>query len=628
MGATLMERETSPVETESSMTRAIRSSGMNSRQIAAAYAVVAIVVGFGGRVFPGILSPYHSFILSTGMCYALLALPLNVLMGYAGQVSLGHAAFVGIGAFTSGIIAGRLGLPFLLGLLVAAIVGALAAMIIGLPALRIRGLYLALVTLGFGLAMREFVFGARVITHGHAGLSVPAPKVGNWIIDNTSSGMLGVVIGLFGLAWLLDRNILRTKVGRAFLALRVDEEVTAAAGVDVPRYKLLAFTLYGGLTAVGGSVFGHVGAFAQPETFIFSFSLFFVVVVLVGGLRYRTGAAAAGFLFGAFPRFFLFLKEAQFWIGPLLVMVTVVKHPGGMGQSFRDARELLTRRARTKNTETPDEPVRTSFVLPRPASTSPSNEIPLAVRDVMVRFGGLVAVDGVSFSVPEGKITGLIGPNGAGKTTLFNAISGLVKTERGEIVLDGTDVSRAPAHERARLGLGRTFQQIGLIKDVTVTDNLLFAQHRLAAYSPVTALLHTRTVARTEHEIRARAAETLAVLGFERFADSELGKLSHGQQRIVELASALLTAPRVLLLDEPSAGMSPAAAEALAERLIQIRDELGQTIVLIEHHLPLVLATCDSVNVMDAGKLLMSGTPGEIRSDPAVVAAYLGERPR
>jgi branched-chain amino acid transport system ATP-binding protein len=220
----------------------------------------------------------------------------------------------------------------------------------------------------------------------------------------------------------------------------------------------------------------------------------------------------------------------------------------------------------------------------------------------------------------------LIGPNGAGKSTLFNAVSGFVRPDQGHVLVHGVDVTHMAPHRRAGLGIGRTFQQIGLVKDLTVTENLLLAQHRLAGYGPVTALAHLPSVGRAERALRERAVDTLHALRFERFAEAELRELSHGQQRIVELAAALLTAPGVLLLDEPSAGMSPAAAEALAERLLQVRDELGQTILLIEHHLPLVMATCTTVHVMDAGRMLTSGSPAEVTTDPAVVAAYLGER--
>ena len=585
---------------------------------------------------------YHALILCFGLTYALAALPLNLLMGYAGQISLGHAAFLGIGAYTSGIIAGRLGLPFTLGLVVAAVVGALAALVIGLPALRLRGLYLALVTLGFGLAMASMVFRLRSVTGGYAGQAVPRPQAGSFVFLRNAD-LLSIIVVIFGLVWALDRNLLRTKVGRGFLALREDEEVAAAFGVDVPMYKLYAFALYGALSAIAGSVFGHVVGFAQQESFTFDLSLLFVVIVLIGGLRSRPGVAMAAFFFGVTPRFFTFLKGWELVIAPAIVMFTLVRHPGGLGQTVAELRGLRGRKAKAKGaTKTDDDKSETahaSLVLPRPAflhevadtassrrKASGEAAVPLEVRDVSVRFGGLVAVDNASLTVEGGRITGLIGPNGAGKSTLFNAVSGFVRPTQGRVLLHGSDITGLAPHRRAALGIGRTFQQIGLVKDLTVTENLLLAQHRLAGYGAVTALAHLPGVGRGERDLRQRAEETLHALQFERFATSELRELSHGQQRIVELAAALLTAPGVLLLDEPSAGMSPAAAEALAERLLQVRDELGQTILLIEHHLPLVLATCSTVHVMDAGRMLTSGAPSEVVTDPSVVAAYLGER--
>jgi ABC-type branched-subunit amino acid transport system ATPase component/ABC-type branched-subunit amino acid transport system permease subunit len=581
---------------------------------------------------------YHALILCFGVTYALAALPLNLLMGYAGQISLGHAAFLGIGAYTSGIIAGRLGLPFTVGLVVAAAVGALAALVIGLPALRLRGLYLALVTLGFGLAMSSMVFRLRSVTGGYAGQAVPRPQAGTYVFLRNAD-LLAIIVVIFAVVWALDRNVLRTKVGRGFLALREDEEVAAAFGVDVPAYKLYAFALYGALSAIAGSVFGHVVGFAQQESFTFDLSLLFVVIVLIGGLRSRPGVVTAAFFFGVTPRFFTFLKGWELVIAPAFVLFTLVRHPGGLAQTFTQLRGLRTERRDRRVTAVEDDEADTahaSLVLPRPASVHKdtpedhflhtSEGVPLEVREISVRFGGLVAVDDVSLTAETGRITGLIGPNGAGKSTLFNAISGFVRPDRGRVLLQGTDITGLAAHRRARLGVGRTFQQIGLIKDLTVTENLLLAQHRLAGYGAVVALGHLPAVARGERALAERTAETLHALRFERFATSPLAELSHGQQRIVELAAALLTAPGVLLLDEPSAGMSPAAAEALAERLLQVRDELGQTILLIEHHLPLVVATCTTVHVMDAGRLLTSGSPADVTRDPAVVAAYLGER--
>ena len=596
----------------------------------AVLAVAAALPPALARMAPGTFSPYLMLMLCFGVTYALAALPLNLLMGYAGQISLGHAAFLGIGAFTSGIVAGRHAMPFLVGVVVSAVMGALSALVIGLPALRLRGLYLALVTLGFGLAMYSMVFRLRAVTGGYAGVTVPRPQVGSFVFSNNAD-LLALITVIFGVVWALDRNLLRTKVGRAFLALRQDEEVAAAFAIDVARYKLYAFVLYGALSAVAGSVLGHVIGYAQQESFTFDVSLLFVVIVLLGGARSRPGVALAGFFFGFMPRYFSFLHGWELVAAPGLVLFSLVRHPGGLAQGLElvKVRGVRARPARTNGGSGDEEEAVATVVrlaLPRPAAAPGAAGSALEVRGLVVRFGGLAAVDAVSLSVAPGTITGLIGPNGAGKSTLFNAVSGFARPSRGQVLLGDRDITSLPSHRRAALGLGRTFQQIGLVKDLSVTENLMLAQHRLAGYGAGSALGHLPGVARYEREMAERSRETLRALDFARFATTPVSTLSHGQQRIVELAAALLTAPGVLLLDEPSAGMSPAAAEALAERLLQVRDEVGQTIFLIEHHLPLVIATCSTVHVMDAGQLLSSGTPAQVTADPAVVSAYLGGR--
>ena len=242
-----------------------------------------------------------------------------------------------------------------------------------------------------------------------------------------------------------------------------------------------------------------------------------------------------------------------------------------------------------------------------------------------VRFGELVAVNGASFDVAAGEITGLIGPNGAGKTTLFNAIAGLVPVDAGRITFFGRDITNEAPHSRAAAGIGRTFQGIGLAKDLTVTENLLLAQHSLATYSSAEALTGFGRTHRVEAELRERAREAIAALGFEAKADVPVRLLSHGQQRIVELGCVLLTAPDLVLLDEPSAGMSPGAAENLAVRLRDIRDQLGRTVLLIEHNLPLVLDVCDSLTVLSSGEVIASGAVDDVAQQGEVITAYLGE---
>jgi branched-chain amino acid transport system ATP-binding protein len=248
----------------------------------------------------------------------------------------------------------------------------------------------------------------------------------------------------------------------------------------------------------------------------------------------------------------------------------------------------------------------------------------LAVRDISVRFGGLQAVDGASIHVDRGTIVGLMGPNGAGKTTLFNAISGALTPDGGTVQFLGENISALPSHVRAARGMGRTFQLIGLAKDQSVYENLLIAQHLAAPYG-IAAALTSLGSRRWERDIRDRADKTLDGLGFGRFRDTPVARLSHGQQRIVEIGCALVTSPELLMLDEPSAGMSPAASEDLAATLIDIRDKLGRTILLIEHSIPLVLGTADELYVMDGGRVIANGEPIEVVQRPEVVTAYLGQ---
>ncbi len=249
----------------------------------------------------------------------------------------------------------------------------------------------------------------------------------------------------------------------------------------------------------------------------------------------------------------------------------------------------------------------------------------LELRDVHVRFAGLHALSAVTLAARRGEVKAVIGPNGAGKTTLFNAISGFVKPEGGNVRFLGRELMGLPPHARARGGIGRTFQQIGLTKDLSLYENFLLAQHVTADYAVPKGLLYTSTADRVERSMRNRAVQAIEALGFEQFTHTPVRNLSHGQQRLAELGCVLVTAPDLLMLDEPSAGMSPAAVENLGERLREIRDELGRTVLLIEHHIPLVLDVCDYIYVLNFGQVLAHGTTEEIARKPEVIGAYFGE---
>lgn len=565
--------------------------------------------------------------------YAAMALSLNLLMGYAGQISLGHGGLFAAGAYTAGLLASRASLPFAVGLIGAGLSAGLLAFIVGLPALRLRGLYLAITTIGFVVAMEQSILQMPAISGGSAGVALPRPSIGS--IEFSANGdWVAVLFGFLVILWVLDGNVLASRFGRAFHGIREDEEVASSFGVDVRSFKLLAFVLSGVAAGVAGALHGHLVGFVGNATFGLQFSLSLLAWVIIGGLGSRAGVVAAAAIFGFFPevldRVFKieFLSNFQFVIGAALLMATVVLNPNGFAGALRHRREELEMKsARSRLGEVNEDDVPTLPEFPRATTHAPtprSGDTVLDVAGVTVKFGGLVAVDGASLEIPAGQIVGLIGPNGAGKTTLFNAIGGYVDPQAGTVRLLGQDIGPLPPHERALLGLGRTFQRGGLANNLSMLENLGLAQHVQSDYTILEALARTPNVRRQEREIDEHSRQVVQALGLEPLGELPVKHLSGGQRRIVEMACALVTSPPLLMLDEPSAGMAPAAVENLADALRDLRDTHGQTVLLIEHHVPLVMDVCDLVYVMDRGRVLAAGDPDEIMANEHVLDAYLG----
>ncbi len=597
--------------------------------------VLAVVLPLvGGST--GALSDKNALLLSIACTYAMAGISLNVLMGYAGQISLGQFAFVGAGAFTVGIVTSvdQLRLPWIVGVVLAAAAGALLAFLVGLPALRLRGLYLAVVTVSVAYAAWQSLFRIEVIGGGSAGKVIPKPYIGTSAITS-DSGILVLAFLALILVWQVDVNLTRSRLGRAFQAVKADEAVAASFGIDVARYKLLAFSISGAMAGIGGAIYATALGTVTGGAFDYARSLLLVVIVIIGGLGSRWGVVTAAFFAVLLPDTLIALFGSGFRgidliLNAGLLMYTIARHPGGFAGAIEESRE---KRARRKGGEPPLPPTRPSLpALTRPAGMPAVPHTRLGVpvlqaHDVSVRFGGLQAVDSASLRVDRGTIVGLMGPNGAGKTTMFNAITGALSPDSGRIELLGVDVSALPTHRRTALGMSRTFQLIGLAKGQSVYENLLIAQHLAAPYGVASALTGLGASRSYERDVRRRADEVLAGLGFGRYRDTMVGRLSHGQQRIVEIGCALVTSPELVMLDEPSAGMSPAAAEDLAATLRDMRDVLGRTVLLIEHNVPLVLDVSDELYVMDAGRVIANGEPVEVVTRPEVVTAYLGAAP-
>jgi ABC-type branched-subunit amino acid transport system ATPase component/ABC-type branched-subunit amino acid transport system permease subunit len=575
----------------------------------------------------GALSSAQAAIIDYAVIAGILALSLNLLMGYGGQISLAQASFLGLGSFTTGFVVSHLGdtngfgLP--VSLLLSVVIGAIVAMVVGLPAIRLRGVYLAIATFAFADAFDNYIFNIQKLTGLGSGVTVARPRLGPLHL-HTDGTLLAFALIFLALVWLMDTRLMSISFGRALLAIREDERIASSFGIPVAQEKLRAFLICGAVAGLAGSLYAYQVQVIVKSSYALQISLFYLIIVVVGGLGSRPGVVISAAAFTLLPYWFTFLKGWDIIIAPALLIVTLVRNPGGLPDHFqrlRDARELKRRRETNEDIAG----LRPKVAgIERPAAVTTGSEL-LRVEEISVTFGGLRAVNEVSLEVRAGAAVGLIGPNGAGKSTLFNVISGFEKPVTGRVLFEGRDITDEPPHERAALGISRTFQHIGLVRRATLLDNLMLAQHSQLTYGPFAGLTGLGETRRLESASRTNALDLLDEIGLADFADLRVEVLSTGQQRLVELACAVASRPRLVLLDEPSAGMSPAAAEHLAEQLSRLRNNFSTALLLIEHHIPLVTAVCDTTYVLDAGSVIASGPVRKVIKRPEVVTAYMGE---
>lgn len=563
----------------------------------------------------------------------LLALSLNSLIAATGQLSLGHVAFMGTGAFMSGVAATTWDFPFLLAVVAGALSTGLVALLVGIAALRVRGLYLAVMTLAFAVMLEAFIFPRPVFSRGGAGLSLERPVLGPFDLGDERV-FLALAVLVVGLMWLSDRRLLASPLGRAWVGLRENEVASMARGVNGAPLKVAAFVFSGVWAGVAGALFAYRQGIVVSTSFPLFLSFSVILYVVLGGIASRPGVAIATALFTG-SRVFGSSSGSDLFLmgGALAVVLTIGRYPAGVGGLVRD--RLGRRRIAA---EPPQAPVRVAGKAPATALASatamapatalavrPSGPPLVEVRGVSVGFAGLKALDDVSIKVGPGAIVAVIGPNGAGKTTLFNTISGFVQPMQGSVWLQGERVDSLSPSARAARGLGRTFQQGGLWLSETVLGNLLVAQHLgIPAWSPLAMVAAGPAGGVAERRRRALAEEVLSIIGLSQHADRPVRDLPYGNRKVLELGCALMARPAVLLLDEPAAGMSSEEGAWLAGVITSMRAQLGIGILLIEHHVPLVKEAADHVHVLNFGRMLTEGPPEQVTRHPAVLEAYLG----
>ena len=545
---------------------------------------------------------YAPFVLAMVALTAIVGVGLNILVGLTGQISLGHVGFYAIGGYTVAILTLN-GVSFWIALPLAGLIAGAIGLVLSLPALRVSGPYLAMVTIAFAFIVQHLSIEWRGLTGGSNGLmGLPPPALGGVVFSEREMAVLAFAVA--GASMLLFERLAGSAWGKAMIAVRDSEIAARSIGLNPVGIKAAAFMLSAVFAGIAGGMFASLLAFVAPDSFPFSQSILFLLACVVGGAGWVLGPAVGAAITVILPELLSSLAEYRLLFFGMLLLVVLWLAPEGVLGTI--ARLICRIDPRSANADHGDI---AGFLEPRIVSAA------LEVRDLGIAFGGIKAASGVSFSAKPGQVTSVIGPNGAGKTTVLNMIGGFYRPDIGSIRIGDIELAGAPAWKVARAGIARTYQTTKLFDTMSVLDNVVIAMRggRLGSMlSPVADSAEQRF-----------AEGLLSFVGYRDALARPAGDLPHVDRRLVEIARALAMRPCVLLLDEPAAGLMAADKDGLSGLLRRIADA-GIAVILVEHDMRLVMGISDHIVVLDAGKPIASGTPAKIRRDAKVLAAYLG----